>query len=131
MGEGFENGSTLNSNGDEITLNEQKKLWTRIIKDKIRILLYQLAAVRIAIAVGQDADPGVLQKFVDNLELKSPQANISNALVKYTKWVSIAVLETVSPPASKTKGRNNRFRMLNSLGFPRVLSIQKMCGDWK
>ena len=61
-------------------------------------------AVRIAIAIGQDADPGVLQKFIGNPELKPLQANNSEALVKYIKWVSTAVVKSASSPASKTKG---------------------------
>lgn len=59
-------------------------------------------AVRIAIAIGEDADREVLQKFIGNPELKPLQANNPEALVKYIKWVSTAVLKSASAPASQT-----------------------------
>ena len=59
-------------------------------------------AVRIAIAIGEDADTEVLKKFIGNPELKPLQANNPEALVKYIKWVSTAVLKSASAPASQT-----------------------------
>lgn len=59
-------------------------------------------AVRIAIAIGEDADTEVLQRFIGNPELKPLQANNPEALVKYIKWVSTAVLKSASSPASQT-----------------------------
>lgn len=59
-------------------------------------------AVRIAIAIGEDADTEVLQRFIGNPELRPLQANNPEALVKYIKWVSTAVLKSVSAPASQT-----------------------------
>jgi uncharacterized protein YegL len=61
-------------------------------------------AVRIAIAIGEDADTEVLQRFIGNPELKPLQANNPEALVKYIKWVSTAVLKSASSPASQTAG---------------------------
>jgi len=58
-------------------------------------------AVRIAIAIGEDADHDVLQKFIGHAELKPLQANNSESLVKYIKWVSTAVLKSASSPASQ------------------------------
>ncbi len=58
-------------------------------------------AVRIAIAIGEDADHEVLQKFIGHPELKPLQANNSESLVKYIKWVSTAVLKSASSPASQ------------------------------
>jgi uncharacterized protein YegL len=58
-------------------------------------------AVRIAIAIGTDADHDVLQKFIGHSELKPLQANNPEALVKYIKWVSTAVLKSASAPASQ------------------------------
>ncbi|HEV7375963.1 MAG TPA: VWA domain-containing protein [Pyrinomonadaceae bacterium] len=58
-------------------------------------------AVRIAIAIGEDADTEVLQKFIGNPELKPLQANNPEALVKYIKWVSTAVLKSASAPVSQ------------------------------
>jgi uncharacterized protein YegL len=58
-------------------------------------------AVRIAISIGSDADNDVLQKFIGHQELKPLQANNPEALVKYIKWVSTAVLKSASAPASQ------------------------------
>ena len=58
-------------------------------------------AVRIAIAIGEDADHDVLQKFIGHPEIKPLQANNPEALVNYVKWVSTAVLQSASSPASQ------------------------------
>jgi uncharacterized protein YegL len=60
-------------------------------------------AVRIAIAIGEDVDNEVLQKFIGHPELKPLQANNPEALVRHIKWVSTAVLKSASSPASQTK----------------------------
>lgn len=60
-------------------------------------------AVRIAIAIGEDVDLDVLQKFIGHSELKPLQANNPEALVKHIRWVSTAVLQSASSPASQTK----------------------------
>jgi uncharacterized protein YegL len=60
-------------------------------------------AVRIAIAIGEDADYEVLQKFIGHAELQPLQANSPEALVRYIKWVSTAVLQSASAPASQPK----------------------------
>ncbi len=59
-------------------------------------------AVRIAIAIGADADKDVLQKFINHPELRPLQANNPEALVRHIKWVSTAVLKSASAPASQT-----------------------------
>lgn len=59
-------------------------------------------AVRIAIAIGDDADLSVLQRFIGHPELEPLQANNAESLVKYIKWVSTAVLQSASSPASQT-----------------------------
>lgn len=65
-------------------------------------------AVRLAIAIGEDAAvpeaQGVLQKFIGHPEIKPLQANSPDALVRYIKWVSTAVVNNVSKPASKPMG---------------------------
>ena len=61
-------------------------------------------AVRIAIAIGHDADLDVLQRFIANPEFKPLAANNADALVRYIKWVSTAVLKAASAPASQTAG---------------------------
>jgi uncharacterized protein YegL len=61
-------------------------------------------AVRIAIAIGEDADLEVLQKFIGHPELRPLQANNPEALVRHIKWVSTAVLKSASAPASQAVG---------------------------
>jgi len=61
-------------------------------------------AVRIAIAIGSDADYDVLQKFIGHVEIKPLQANNPESLVSYIKWVSTAVLKSASSPASQSAG---------------------------
>jgi uncharacterized protein YegL len=60
-------------------------------------------AVRIAIAIGEDADLEILQKFIDHHELKPLQANNPEALMRHIKWASTAVLKAASSPASQVK----------------------------
>lgn len=59
-------------------------------------------AVRIAIAIGDDADTEVLKRFINNPEIPPLQANNAEDLVNYIKWASTAVLRTVSAPAAQT-----------------------------
>lgn len=59
-------------------------------------------AVRMAIAIGEDADLDVLQRFINNLEIKPLQANNPEALVRYIRWVSTTVLQSASAPASQS-----------------------------
>ena len=61
-------------------------------------------AVRIAIAIGEDADHEVLQKFIGHAELKPLQANNAEQLVNSIRWVSTAVLKSASSPASQAQG---------------------------
>jgi uncharacterized protein YegL len=60
-----------------------------------------LKAVRIAIAIGKDADLDILQKFIGNPEFKPLQANNAEALVRYIRWASTEVLKSASSPASQ------------------------------
>lgn len=55
-------------------------------------------AVRLAIAIVEDADHDVLQKFIGHSEIKPLQANNPEALTRYVKWASTAVLKSVSSP---------------------------------
>lgn len=63
-------------------------------------------AVRISIAIGQDADYDVLQKFIGHSELQPLSANNPDALIDRIRWVSTAVLKTVSAPTSQAQGVN-------------------------
>jgi uncharacterized protein YegL len=58
-------------------------------------------AVRVAIAIGDDADHDVLEEFIGHPELKPLQANNPEALVNHIRWVSTAVLQSASSPASQ------------------------------
>lgn len=62
-------------------------------------------SVRIAVAIGEDCDLDVLQRFIGHAELKPLQANNPEALVKQIKWVSTAVLQAASAPASQTSAQ--------------------------
>ncbi|HET7772060.1 MAG TPA: tellurium resistance protein, partial [Chloroflexota bacterium] len=61
-------------------------------------------AVRIAIAIGEDCDLEVLRRFIGHPEIEPLQANNPEALVNYIKWVSTAVLQAASSPASQVAG---------------------------
>ena len=58
-------------------------------------------SVRVAIAIGEDADLEVLQKFIGHPEMHPLQAHNAETLVSYIKWVSTAVLKSASQPASQ------------------------------
>ena len=60
-------------------------------------------AVRIGIGIGDDADMDVLQKFINNPEIKPLLARNSSELIRFIRWVSTAVTQTVSE-SSETKG---------------------------
>ncbi len=64
-------------------------------------------AVRVAIAIGEDADHEVLQKFIGHSELKPLQANNAEQLVNHIRWVSTAVLKSASSPASQADDGNS------------------------
>ena len=46
----------------------------------------------------------MLKKFIANPELRPLLANNPEALTKYIRWVSTAVLKSASSPASQTAG---------------------------
>jgi uncharacterized protein YegL len=58
-------------------------------------------AVRIAIAIGEDADHEVLERFINNPEIPVLQANNPEVLKKHIRWVSTTVLKTASSPPSQ------------------------------
>ncbi|HEY9077093.1 MAG TPA: hypothetical protein VIO61_11215 [Anaerolineaceae bacterium] len=61
-------------------------------------------AVRISIAIGEDADLDVLQKFNSNREIKPLRANNPETLVKHIRWASTIVVKAASAPPSLTLG---------------------------
>ncbi len=58
-------------------------------------------AVRIAIAIGQDADLDCLQEFIGHPEIKPLLANNPERLIQLIKWSSTAVVQSASSPASQ------------------------------
>ena len=70
--------------------------------NKLMSLPWGKKSVRIAIAIGQDADTGVLSEFTGNKELVL-QANSAEALVRMIKWAS-TVAAVVSAPSSHQAG---------------------------
>lgn len=58
-------------------------------------------AVRVAIAIGSDANRVLLQKFMGHAELKPIDANNPDALVNAIRWVSTVVLTQASSPSSQ------------------------------
>jgi uncharacterized protein YegL len=59
-------------------------------------------AVRLAIAIGADADHAALSAFVGDVERPVLKADNAESLTQYIKWVSTIVVQSVSSPASKT-----------------------------
>ncbi|MDW7762098.1 MAG: tellurium resistance protein [Acidobacteriota bacterium] len=57
-------------------------------------------AVRVAIAIGEDANLKVLQDFIDNPEIRPLEANNPEALLYYIRWASTVVLQKASEPAN-------------------------------
>ena len=58
-------------------------------------------SVRIAIAIGKDADCDILQQFIGHSEMQPLKANNPEQLVNYIRWVSTAVIKSVSSPPSQ------------------------------
>ena len=75
----------------------------RVALDELLAVPWGRRAVRIAIAIGDDADHGPLRDFIANPELPVLQANNSESLVNYIRWASTAVLKAASAPASQSK----------------------------
>ncbi|HTK13534.1 MAG TPA: VWA domain-containing protein [Xanthobacteraceae bacterium] len=59
---------------------------------------YGAKAVRIAIAIGSDADLGLLQEFIASPTVKPLQANSAAALVNRIKWAASVPMKSVSSP---------------------------------
>lgn len=59
-------------------------------------------AVRIAIAIGEDADRAVLKRFIGHAEIEPLLAHNAQDLVDYIRWASTAVLKAASAPASQS-----------------------------
>jgi uncharacterized protein YegL len=71
--------------------------------DKLLNLPWGKKAVRIAIAIGNDADRDVLIEFTGNRELVL-EANNPQALVSMIKWASTVAKQVSSPASRRTVG---------------------------
>lgn len=60
-------------------------------------------AVRVAVAIGHDADTSVLERFIGNPEIKAVRANNPEQLTRFIRWASTAVLKSASAPASQAQ----------------------------
>lgn len=58
-------------------------------------------AVRLAIAIGADADPAPLRAFIANPLVPLLQAHNAETLVSYIRWASTAVVRAASAPPSQ------------------------------
>jgi uncharacterized protein YegL len=58
-------------------------------------------AVRVAVAIGENADLEVLQKFIGNAEVQPLVANNVQELAKMVKWASTVPLKAASNPATR------------------------------
>lgn len=61
-------------------------------------------AVRLGIAIGNDANHEVLKDFINNVEIPVLQANNAETLSNYIRWASTVVVGSVSAPASQIAG---------------------------
>ncbi|MFC4270319.1 VWA domain-containing protein [Sneathiella chungangensis] len=58
------------------------------------------SAIRLAIAIGSDADNEILGRFIRHPELKPLKANNATDLVKYIKWATTAPVKAASSPTN-------------------------------
>ncbi len=61
-------------------------------------------AVRLAIAMGRDANTEILSRFIGNPEIAPLQANNAETLVRYITWASTVAVQAASAPASQITG---------------------------
>jgi uncharacterized protein YegL len=73
-------------------------------------------SVRVAVAIGQDADPDVLDAFIGNPEFRPLRANNAQDLVARIRWATTAVVKAVSSPTTDP-------RPLASLGERAAIEI--------
>lgn len=58
------------------------------------------AAIRLAIAIGGEADMEVLERFIRHPALKPLRANNASDLVRHIKWATTAPVKTASSPTN-------------------------------
>lgn len=83
-------------------------------------------AVRISIAIGQDADTRVLQKFIGNVELEPLVAKNAAQLAEAIRWTSTSVLKSASAPMTQAAdGRTG----LGAIPAPRMADAADEADD--
>ena len=55
-------------------------------------------AVRLAVAIGRDADRDVLRQFISDSNMAPLEANSPEALARQMRWVSTVALDAASSP---------------------------------
>lgn len=85
-------------------------------------------AVKIAIAIGDDAAFDVLQKFIDNVEIKPLLAKNAAQLTAYIKWASTQVLKASSQASSTSQSRAGSGNIV--VPPPPVISVDKDDDVW-
>jgi uncharacterized protein YegL len=63
-------------------------------------------AVRVAIAIGHDADKSTLAQFVANPEIPVFEAHNSASLFNLIRWASTSVVQSVASPLSRAVGNS-------------------------
>src|SRR5581483_995864 len=63
------------------------------------------AAVRAAIAIGEDADHEILQRFIGRGDMRPLRAHNPEALVNQIRFISTAVLQSASAPLAASGGQ--------------------------
>jgi hypothetical protein len=83
-------------------------------------------AVRLAIAIGGDADLDVLQKFIGNLEIRPLTARNPEDLVKFIRWASTVAIKQASSPVTPGQDAANDG---SGAPIPTVHDIPASSGD--
>lgn len=58
------------------------------------------AAIRLAIAIGAEADSDALERFIGRSDVKPLRANNASDLVRHIKWAATAPVKTASSPTN-------------------------------
>jgi uncharacterized protein YegL len=85
--------------------------------DELLSLPWGKKAVKLAIAIGSDADTTVLREFMNNNELPVLQANNPEVLTKYIKWAS-TIAKQVSSPTSNVISVSSKQTIIDTQTIP-------------
>jgi uncharacterized protein YegL len=87
-------------------------------------------AVRISIAIGEDADDEPLRRFVGNPELPVLRANNAPTLRKFIRWVSTKVVQSASaPPSERIETSGDSAPNVSNVPIPRVPDAVESADD--